>query len=232
MSLSIVERLRKEAGFEVFVHAGGREEELNDGIMSARKGSNVYVRAVHNLKPQFVNYGSTTGLGFGPSPTMPSEARLKIDAAKATELKVEGFSTNYCVYITLVGKKSQIPDKVRPYFTLNEMLDTQDNGFAYRILIYLPADVRDDFGRRGDFPRITLIAGQDLTERVASHLLNSPQDFEALIRGLIPKKDYPNVNKNILDIERFPMYGISISDGTNGKILGVNYDFTPLKKRE
>ena len=228
----LVEKLRKEAGFEIFVGAGGREEELNDGIMRLRKGSNVYVRAVHNLRPEFVNYSSTSGLMLGPSPVMPPEARLRIDADNATELKVEDFSKRYCVYITLIGKNSPIPEKVRPYFTLNEILNTQDNGFAYRILIYIPAYVRDDFGRIGDFPTITLIAGKDLTERVSSHLLNFPQDFETLVRGILPKKDYPNVNKNILDVKRFPMYGIHLKDGTNGKILSVNYDFTQSKKIE
>lgn len=227
----LVERLRKEAGFEVFIHAGGREEELNDGIMLG-KGSNVYVRAVHNLRPEFVNYSSTSGLMFGSSPVMPTEARLRINADNATELKTENFSERYCVYITLVGRKPPIPDKIIPYFTLNEILDTQDNGFAYRIFIYIPADARDAIGRGGDFPTITLIAGKDLTERVASHLLNFPQDFEGLIRGLIPEKDYPNVNKNILDIKRFPMYGIHVIDRTNGKILAVDYDFTQPKKIE
>src|SRR3989344_11292 len=78
----LTKKLREEAGFEVYVWLAGRTD-LNDGD---RQGLDTYVRASHNLSPEFNSYSYDSGLPIEkkimPRDILPND-RLNIKYQKA-----------------------------------------------------------------------------------------------------------------------------------------------------
>lgn len=263
----LVERFRRESGFEVYVHALGREHDLNDGVMRWGSGFHVYVRAVHNLKRKYIGSDSSA-LPLDKTIThIPDQDRIRIEVSTALKFKNireanPDFRYYPPIYLWMLGEESTTKDVgyeerpfvehrkeprkgplkyIIPYKTvsvevkkhvpvevkrqiyiplkLNEIIETQINDSAYAMLIQMPVTVYDSAGRSGGYPRLGIITKKDLIEQAATFLLMYPELYKAFIRGILPREEFPNVNRNILDLLQIERDGVVISNGTTGEVL-------------
>lgn len=110
------------------------------------------------------------------------------------------------------------------YTDLSSIVDTNERGFAYFAQFFVPKLLVNP-KRDNDRPTHTavqVIGSKELIQDVVSWLLNNPSTYIDLIRGFIPVKDFPNVNRGILSPPFLSVNGLVVDDYTNMVRINVN----------
>ena len=197
--MSLVERINKEAGIEVYIH--GDREDLNDWSNfpdSVRKYNSdprnrikiwSYMRAVRNLRNP--ETGDASNLGFAvynitweqsPSEKSPYVA---LDVGFLPKVK------------NMDGANRKIIGGSVP---LSDLVITDDKDVAYFTRLSMPCAIPDRGGRGGGGqPTLTIVSNPDLYMALFKYIRRNPQNYMEIVRGVLPVEEFPNVNKGIID---------------------------------
>ncbi len=170
---TLVQRIYMDAGFHVYVHAGGRPD-LND----IGRGNENYVRAAHNYR----GYHQATG--------------YQIDSAQIDCIGgVPGYQTDFDVVAhgflqEIDGSKVGISDLVN--------VDTP--GMPYFVRLTIRAEIRDAANRISPgYPSLTVLADKRLCEDILRYLELNPERYMDFIKQVLPSDKFPKVNKGIIE---------------------------------
>lgn len=201
----IVKEIEANAGFEVFLWACGRHD-LNDfqgnGFNTNNK-SDSYVKAVHNIR--------TPHQGFYPN-FHPADLAMveqsnedsnshyvaygeyKIDREVAHKIK-----TKRKGILGLLGfqKTEEVKEVIEENMPLTKCIETGSKNNSYFITFALKADVKDVFGRKSR-SALTVVGEKGLVEEIASYLQRNPEQYNDMVKHILPAERFPNVNKGIL----------------------------------
>lgn len=222
----LVERIRNESGFEVFVGSGGRED-LNDWHDGEGDKLN-YIRAICNLKNPSTNVdvGSKisravwTTLGGAPGGEPYREHNLNVVSygLLPKEKKVPVASITYQdtekregllgrLGLTKQERKEMprtktIYDGSQP---LNDIVNTDNSGDAYFINLTIRADILDDRKRICPIPpSLTILGDKDFITTIVSYLEDNPNDYMNIISSVLMQEKFPNVHKGIVEKAETP----------------------------
>lgn len=190
----IARRVLGESALEVYVWASG-VPELNDVCLGDRFSTcDNYVRAVHNVsdsKLELLKICSLSSMLYSreevdgianKNPPFNSLNVVAYGPAKCTEIK------------GLIFKKEV--EKTAPLIDLVKNGDSRD---AYFMKFVINADIRDSAGRNSpNFPVLTIVAPEQVVEQVVGYLRQNPQQYESVVKAILPKSMFPKVNSGIL----------------------------------
>lgn len=207
----IVEKVRTDSAFEVYVAGGGVEDELNDvRLVNAGFKEKNYIRAVWNVKKNN-SYERRTDLA-----TMPKLGNFSICRMVGEDLvKREPSLDNVGIvaygpmkYTEKVERKvgwfRKVQERVERKSPLSSYLRDGDNRDAYFVRFVINADVPDGCGRKGgEKPILTLIGTKQLVEQIVGYIRQNPSEYRNLLEAILPAEgsdDYkfPQVNSGIL----------------------------------
>jgi hypothetical protein len=236
--MEIADKVLREAGFEVFVHAAGRED-LND--WHPEKLNN-YVRAVHLLRHPSTSFtdsfpGIYAAIGgyacenpqfnvvaYG---LLPKEVTVQREVGKKRweKRKKSGLSglfggeEDVLVPYTSVESVIEYQGKQR----LSDLVETQDTSDAHFAELSIRARIEDRPSRRvGKFPVLNIIGSRNLIQEVVGYLSCNPKLYDEFIKSLLSKERFPRVNSGIVAKTR-PAEAIVFLDAARiQKIDGMN----------
>jgi len=209
---SLIERVKKEAGIEVYFPAQGRSD-LNDWHNPHNDDSN-YVRAVHNLRNPLCNSYPTFGLHSEPKEADSGSDFVSYGALsykKTIKKEVPCFekvSQKKPGLLGLLGmietRTKKIIETVDETVTVNLLVKdyvlSDCSEKAYFVRMTLNAKVEDKFGRvASDYPALTVVGTKNLVDEIVSCLKSNPLNYLSFIRALVPVDKFPNVNNGIFE---------------------------------
>ena len=201
----LAEDVRQEAGFDVFVHAVGREKDLNDFKPNE---TNNYVRAVHNLKNPKPDYGNiipvydSIGGSIGNDNSNSRMTEFDVVAYgplikdKLKETRPERKGGMFRKHRFAEHKKVLEIEKNIP---LSDIVDTNSNEQAYFLSLTLRATIYDRAKRWGHTPTLTIVGDKQLIETTVKYLKKHPENYMRFIKDVLPENEFPKVNSGIID---------------------------------
>ena len=225
--ISLVETIRREAGFIVYAHAGGRGE-LNDIPAGARLsehwGYQFYTRCFYGIKLQKGDWSYTgdqieiaTNKAFGDIPGKGLVVPNYHDDFDVVTFGVLPVCRQVSYIATESVRKSfwkagfirkkegkQYRDSKLVYGApLNEFIESKENSPVCYVRFTIRAKILDSGGRGGAWPSLTIVCDNSLKERIITYNLY-PKLYDTFIDLLVDKNNFPNVNKGILDKREAP----------------------------
>ncbi|MBU1019875.1 MAG: hypothetical protein KJ847_01565 [Firmicutes bacterium] len=221
----LIERIRKEAGFEVYIWAADRYD-LNDWPEQQNESQDNYTRAVSNLinlNPgksnfdSFINSTTCEAIGgfagfdndfnvvaYGLFPRMGYFEEEEL-TERYVEKKKKGFAgfLGFKEWVPVEGIEKITKLKCYGSIPLSKIVSSQDDGDAYFVRLTIKSDILDAPGRRMiTYPSLTIIGSQDLVKTIVEYLENNPEEYMEFIKSALPAEEFPNVNKGIIDISQ------------------------------
>ncbi|MBI2140469.1 hypothetical protein HYU14_06085 [Candidatus Woesearchaeota archaeon] len=167
-------KIRNGGGYGLQVH-GGHRFDLNDW----GKDEMDYVRAVYNIK-------------------MPPGAPFRVADHQLPSVDLPRDQQPDALYygpIKDVSKKKE--------WKLSELLQRGDGEDAFFLSIIFHADIGNEGqplpGRKMLNPEITILGNQEVVLEAENYIQAHPAELLEFIKMLFPKKEFPNVNKGIIE---------------------------------
>jgi len=191
----IARKVLGESALEVYLWASGRAKDLNDVCLGDRFSmSDNYVRAVHNVsesKLEFYKICSQDSLLYGREEVRGLEAR---GHSPLNSLNIVAYGPAKCIERKgLIFKK-----EVERSPPLSDFVKNGGSRDAYFMKFVINADVFDSAGRQGQYPVLTIVTNRQVVEQVVGYLRQNPQQYESVVRAILPKDRFPKVNSGIL----------------------------------
>ncbi|MBW2975010.1 methyltransferase domain-containing protein [Candidatus Woesearchaeota archaeon] len=218
----LIQRIKEEAGFEVYFHSS-YSSRLNDWHDNKGDATN-YIRAVYNLrKPSKGAYspymddimekmaggvpGYDTDFDVVVYGLLPKKTRIKKETGYTrTEWEKEKMEGKW----GKLGLKKKKPVFKKEYREedayiepqpLSDLVKTGNDNKAYFVKLTIGAEVRDNSGnpRARWFPSLNIAADENLTKGIVDYLMKNPKDYLDFIKEIVPRSEFPNVNKHMID---------------------------------
>ena len=211
---NLISRIDKEAGLEVFLV--NYTKEFNDWPLEGTKYKESYIKAIKNT---IINQNSE--LIFGSC--IYDQIFDKIhnhEAYNSSRIENVVFHGIFPIYLTTRTPKTRVVEKnifwglggtkqVTEHYT---QIDSTPGGplrmmplTTYKesedISYFAQMDIkpRDEVGYgRGQIPKLTIIANQELIASTISYLKENPNEYISFLNSILPAKEFPNVNKGII----------------------------------
>jgi hypothetical protein len=204
----LIDAIKKEAGFEVYVHSAGRAD-LNDWTP---EDADNYTRAIHNLRnptPMSISdcevkdaiggiVGCKTDFGVVAYGLLPS-AEAHIAQFRHTFIKTNSLveANKAAMEVAYkMGTSSEISYKGSQ--ELSQIINTDNKNKAYFVSLTISADIFDVYGRGPMPPALTIIGDHELSSEIVEYLENNPQDYMKFIKLVLPQNQFPCVNNGII----------------------------------
>jgi len=170
VAITLAQRIRAQAGFELIVWRGGRGD-LND--FHDEKGDDMnYVRAECNIR--------------NPVRSISGKFDKEINSV-------------LCANIGKSSKHNVVFYGRLPYTKLGQAIKTTNsNEQAAFIRLTIISDVRDNTGRTGSNPHINILGPVSLIQEVFEYLFVNPSKYKQFLEELLPVDQYPNSNNGII----------------------------------
>jgi len=234
----IADTVRETAGFDVYTHGYGRGD-LNDWHDDDGDSTNS-TRASHNLRNPSKNPGVSDlerniyhasgghynnienpfeSMAYGAFPTPVNETRQRIKTEIVPRWHRLGSKEKETPHTEIVTFYDGFPPP------LSEVVRTDDVSPAHFIGMAIRANLKDSVGRPGsNFPTLNIVGNEELAEEIVKYLAEHPEEYNSLIRGILSKEEYPNVNRGILDVVE-PGEGLMILNSDDVDVREENSDF-------
>ena len=85
------------------------------------------------------------------------------------------------------------------YFKIKDFVNVESDEEAYFLDFLIRARIKDDHWAKVPYQKFVIITNKNLAENTFDYLQKNPQEYYKLIKELLPRGKYPNVNSNILD---------------------------------
>jgi len=204
----LIDAIKKEAGFEVYVHSAGRAD-LNDWTP---EDADNYTRAIHNLRnptPMSISdcevkdaiggiVGCKTDFGVVAYGLLPS-AEAHIAQFRHTFIKTNSLveANKAAMEVAYkMGASSEI--SYNGSQELSQIINTDNKNKAYFVSLTISADIFDVYGRGPMPPALTIIGDHELSSEIVEYLENNPQDYMKFIKLVLPQNQFPCVNNGII----------------------------------
>jgi len=176
-------QLRERGGFELYFDASGRPDLYDQEGADDLDG----IRASHNLTRGADKFRNS-GTRYSASLTRHAAHRLFYHAPFP-----KGYKSDALAFGALPIKSGQKTKR------LSDVVATDDKSLPHYMQFPIRAEVLDGNGQfRERYPLLTCVTNLDVVGAVVAHLRENPGDFYPLIKKLLPKEEFPNVNAGIL----------------------------------
>jgi len=198
---SLADKVRARAGFELFFHAGDRPD-LNDYSGPDVRGFG-YTRGIHNIKEPYkvTEYSSGSG-GVFPTCALDFDAVVygKLSHHYDETLYLRRRMGGFLGFLGIMEEYPNVEHRVR-HCQLSELITPPATGDAFyvQMLIRLARPLPDSSGRIGPPPTLTTACSSELAKEIIGHLAANPTQYYRLIRMLLPRDSFPNINEKMLD---------------------------------
>ncbi|MBT7902229.1 hypothetical protein HN587_00045 [Candidatus Woesearchaeota archaeon] len=218
----LVEKIRKEAGFEVSVHARGRTD-LNDwdaDLFTRSKPRYHQTKAVYNRKIRERYIFSLEAVNGAIGGHISRDQReLNVVAygklPRATKKIVEEETQGYHItkYVEAFGRIllsyqkyiKPVKNSVERTFyegvqKLCDVIKTESTVDAHYVQLTIPAKIREGFHDAGfaGVPVIAFFGTQELTQEIVKYLANNPGQYNEFIEQILPEEKFPKVYGGIV----------------------------------
>jgi len=209
----LTDAIKKEAGFEVYVHSAGRAD-LNDWTP---EDADNYTRAIHNLRnptPMSISDNEVkkaiggivdckTDFGVVAYGLLPSAeahiAQFRHTFIKTNSLVEANKAAMEVAYKMGAPRKGEGCEGSQE---LSQVISTDSKDNAYFVCLTIGADIFDGYGRGPMPPTLTIIGDHKLSSEIVEYLENNPQDYMKFIKLVLPQNQFPRVNDGIIAIAK------------------------------
>jgi len=190
----IAKRVLGESALEVFVQACGRAKDLNDVCLGDKFSmSDNYTRAIHNVsdsKLELLKICSQDSLLYGREEVEGIADRNP----SFNSFNIVAYGPTKCIERKGLIFKKEV-EKTAP---LSDFVKNGGSRDAYFIKFVINADVPDSCGRTNRFPVLTIVTNRQVVEQAVEYLRQNPQQYESMVRAILPESMFPKVNSGIL----------------------------------
>jgi hypothetical protein len=214
----LVEKIRREAGFTIYAHGGGRAD-LNDfppGIpIDSYRKKYFYTRGFYKIRDwrygDRIDFASRRVLGLTDSGIITLNYREDFDTVTYGQLPIERRVTKKETKMVrkplLKGGILGLKEEKQNQFTkivygapLNKVIQTNNTNLTCHLRFSIRTPIEDyPAGRRCSWPSLIIVCDKSFMEQIKDYIWENPSQYDEFIGSLVDKMNFPNINKGILD---------------------------------